>query len=77
MNESVTGMLWLCDCKCYFVCIIDNIASDIRYLGCVAPEPESSPLTALSPDTSQIESSPVTQVSLVSPGAAAIQKQKC
>ena len=61
MDESVTGMLGLCDCKCYFVCIIDNIASDIRYLGCVAPEPESSPLTALSPDTSQIESSPVTQ----------------
>ena len=36
------------DCKCYFVCIIDNIASD--HLVCVAPEP--SPLTALAPDTS-------------------------
>ena len=38
------------DCKCYFVCIIDNIASD--HLVCVAPEPEPSPLKALAPDTS-------------------------
>ena len=43
-------------CKCYYICIIDNIASDIRSPGPRAGAGVISPLTALAPDTLQIQS---------------------